>query len=52
LGFSTFYLPYLKQISNSKHQITSKFQIANSKPVRRTAQALAPREDLFFCLGV
>jgi len=47
------------QIPSTKLQINLKFQIANSKPVQRVAQAqaqaqaqaLALRERLFFCLG-
>jgi hypothetical protein len=39
------------QITNPKHQITNKSQITNSKPVQRAAQALAPRERLFFLFG-
>jgi hypothetical protein len=42
---------FVSKITNSKHQITNKFQIPNSKPVQHAAQALAPRERLFFCLG-
>jgi len=34
---------FVSKITNSKHQITNKFQITNSKPVQRAAQALAPR---------
>jgi hypothetical protein len=42
---------FVPKITNSKHQIPNKFQISNSKPVQRAAQVLAPREQLFFCLG-
>ncbi|MBW2247232.1 MAG: hypothetical protein JRF62_08510 [Deltaproteobacteria bacterium] len=38
----------MSKITNSKHQITNKSQITNSKPVQRAAQVLAPRERLFF----
>jgi len=39
---------FVSKITNSKHQITNKSQITNSKPVQRAAQVLAPRERLFF----
>jgi len=34
---------FVSKITNSKHQITNKFEILNSKPVQRAAQALVPR---------
>jgi hypothetical protein len=40
------------QIPSTKLQINLKFQITNSKPVQRAAQALAPRERLFFLFGI
>jgi hypothetical protein len=43
---------FVPKITNYKHQITNKFQISNSKPVQRAAQALAPRERLFFLFGI
>jgi hypothetical protein len=39
------------QILSTKLQINLKFQITNSKPVQRAAQALAPRER-FFLFGI
>jgi hypothetical protein len=39
---------FVSKITNSKHQIPNKSQTANSKPVQRAAQVLAPRERLFF----
>jgi hypothetical protein len=42
----------MSKIKNSKRQITNKSQITNSKPVQRTAQALAPCERLFFLFGI
>jgi hypothetical protein len=59
--FLTFYLPYLKQITNSKHRITNKSQIPifNDQKLpgpdivwifefwSRAAQALAPRVGFF-----
>jgi len=41
---------FVSKITNPKHQITNKPQNPNSKPVQRAAQALSPRERLFFCL--
>jgi hypothetical protein len=42
---------FVSKITNSKHQITNKSQIPNSKPVQCLAQALAPRERLFGILN-
>jgi len=42
---------FVSKITNSKHQIPNKFQIPNSKPVRRATQALSPRERLIFVWG-
>jgi hypothetical protein len=39
---------FVSKITNPKHQIPNKFQTTNSKPVQCAAQALAPRERLFF----
>ena len=39
---------FVYKTTNSKHQITNKSQITNSKPVQRVAQVLALRERLFF----
>jgi hypothetical protein len=36
------------QITSTNFQINLKFKAPNSKPVQRAAQALAPRERLFF----
>jgi hypothetical protein len=43
---------FVYKITNSKHQITNKSQITNSKPVQRATQTLEPGERLFFLFGI
>jgi hypothetical protein len=45
-------IPSTKSQINPKSQASNSKQISNSKPVQRAAQALAPRERLFFMFGI